>query len=256
MTQNLLLELGELKKQHPAFVLCLITHAEGSTPRKAGASMVVFPDGLTSGTIGGGNIEMKALADALLVLKSGCPASKSYQLEDDLEMRCGGRVDIYFEPFLPDNRLIIYGAGHVGNEVGRYASDLGFRICFVDHRAEILDSIGYPAEKILCSYNEAMTLLSPGENDFVVVTTPKHEFDEEIIEQLAPLRLAYLGMIGSKRKVAETRNNILKREKITPGQLDRVDMPIGIPFRAETPREIAFSIVARLIDVKNTRHGK
>ncbi len=256
MNSNLLLRLGEIKNEHDAFVLCIVTRAEGSTPRKAGASMVVFPDGRTSGTVGGGSIEQQAKADALEVLKTGCPGSKTFELENDLEMRCGGKVDIYFEPFLPDNRLIIFGAGHVGSEVGRYAAEVGFRICFVDHRAEILDNINWPAEKIHCSYNEAVSKLSPAGNDFVVVTTPKHEFDEEIIEQLAPLPLAYLGMIGSKRKVAETRHNILKRGKVTSGELDRVDMPIGIPFRAETPREIAFSIVARLIDVKNTPHGK
>ncbi|MDZ4203616.1 MAG: XdhC family protein [Bacteroidales bacterium] len=250
--KDILLQLPELKQQGKAFVLCLVTEAHGSTPRKEGARMLVFDDGSIMGTIGGGSIELQAIADARDVLASGKPAKKKYKLEDDLQMHCGGSMEVYFEPFAEDLKLYIFGAGHVGREVGRYAAELGFRVVFIDHRPEIFKEFeSQYAHCIASDYIQALDQLKFTPRDFVVITTPKHEYDENLLEHLAKKHLAYLGMIGSKRKVAEARKRLLSEKALTEAQLDFVDMPIGIPFNAETPREIAISIVAKLIDVKN-----
>jgi xanthine dehydrogenase accessory factor len=249
---DLLFQLAKIKEQGQAFVLCIVTETQGSTPRKEGAKMVVFENGKTSGTVGGGSIEYQAIKDALEVLASGKPKQVFYQLEDDLSMKCGGKVAIYFEPLKKSLRLFIFGAGHVGREVGSFAPGLGFKVHFVDNRPGIFQDFKSDyAECIAGDYLEMAGQIEFSANDLVVITTQGHAYDEELLGLLAPKELLYLGMIGSKRKVAEARQRFSESGKLTSEQLNRVDMPIGVPFQAETPREIAISIVARLIDVKN-----
>jgi xanthine dehydrogenase accessory factor len=251
---DILFQLPELKRQGNAFVLCLVTDTEGSTPRKTGARMLVFSDGSIMGTIGGGAVEMQAIAEAKELIAGGKPFKKQYQLEDDLQMHCGGHMEIYFEPFNPELKLYIFGAGHVGREVGYYASGLGFKVIFIDHRADIYKEFDSRfAECMVGDYFVSLEKITFTARDFVVITTPKHEYDENLLEKLAKIKLAYLGMIASRRKVAEARKRLLSEKALTEEQLDFADMPIGIPFHAETPREIAISIVAKLIDVKNSK---
>jgi len=250
--KDILYQLPELSRQGKAFVLCLVTETQGSTPRKEGARMLVFSDGSILGTIGGGSVEMQAIAEARQVLESGKPAKKKYQLEDDLQMHCGGNMEIYFEPFFEELKLYIFGAGHVGREVGKYAREFGFSVIFIDHRPGIYKEFDSSyAQCIVNDYVQSLEAIRFSTRDFVVITTPKHEYDENLLEKLATEKLAYLGMIGSKRKVAEARKRLLAEKVLTEEQLDFVDMPIGIAFHAETPAEIAISIVAKLIDVKN-----
>lgn len=252
--KDILSQIPEYLEQGRAFVLCLVTEAQGSTPRKEGARMLVFTDGSIIGTIGGGSVEMQAIAEAKKVLETGKPFKKKFQLEQDLQMQCGGNMEIYFEPFFEQLKLYIFGAGHVGREVGKFAKEFGFRIIFVDHRPDIFKEFESAyAKYITDDYVRSLATISFSDRDFVVITTPKHEYDEKLLEQLAKQKLAYLGMIGSKRKVAEARKRLLAEKALTEEQLDFADMPIGIPFHAETPAEIAISIVAKLIDVKNQR---
>ena len=215
--------------------------------------MIVFDDGSILGTIGGGSIEKQAIECALEVVKNGKPYKKRFQLETDLQMQCGGSMEVYFEPFNKDLKLFIFGAGHVGREVGRYANDLDFKVIFIDNREGIYnDFTSAYADCITSDYFQAIDANEFTSRDFAIVTTPNHEYDEQIMARLAKLNLAYVGMIGSKRKVAEARKHLLADNLLSEDELSRVDMPIGIPFHAETPREIAISIVAKLIDVKNS----
>lgn len=250
--QDILFQLPELKQKCKPFVLCLVTHTQGSTPRKTGSRMIVFSDGNIMGTIGGGSVEMQAIAEAKMVLENRKPFKKQFQLEEDLQMQCGGNMEIYFEPFFEELKLFVFGAGHVGREVGRFAREFGFSVIFIDHRPEIYKEFESAYAKcIVEDYIQSLATITFSARDFAVITTPKHEYDENLLGKLAKEKLAYLGMIGSKRKVAEARKRLLSEKALTEEQLDFVDMPIGIPFHAETPAEIAISIVAKLIDVKN-----
>ncbi len=250
--EEVLFQLAEYNQERKPFVLCIVIHTEGSTPRKAGAKMLVFEDGKIKGTVGGGSIEQQAISDALEVLKSGKPLYREYFLEEQLEMHCGGKMTIYFEPIKIKPNLYIFGAGHVGREVGKYATEVGFNTIFVDNRPDILKehSIDY-AEFIAYDYINAVENIEFKPTDYVVITTPNHEYDEAIMQRVARKDILYAGMIGSKRKVAEAKKRLLEQKINTEEELNRVDMPIGLPISAETPREIAFSIVAKLIDVKN-----
>ncbi len=250
---DILLDLPGILAKNKPFVLCIITSTEGSAPRKAGSKMVVFPDSTHMGTIGGGSVEKEAVEIALEVMKNKTPLVKKIVLEEDLSMQCGGTVTLYFEPIIPNPDLYIFGAGHVGREVGRYASEIGFTVHFIDFRPDIYSEFDNAyADCIADDFLAAATGIEFKETDYVVITTPKHEFDERLLLILAKKKLTYLGMIGSKRKVAEVRKSALESKTLTLEELDRVNMPIGIPFNSQTPKEIAISIMAKLIDVKNS----
>lgn len=246
-------DLKKITEQGIPAVLCLVTDTSGSTPRKAGSKMLVYGDGRIKGTIGGGNIEYQVIAEALRMISGGGPFSKKFNLEADLKMQCGGTMTVYFEPLGCLPKLYIFGGGHVGKALAGYASGLGFRPFVFDQRETIFEGWNLPGvETRISDYLQTIHQLTFDTNTYVVIVTPQHEFDEKILLACATRPYAYLGMIGSKRKVAEIRKNALDNNLLTAETLNKVDMPIGIPFAAETPAEIAISIVAKMIDVKNT----
>ncbi len=249
---ELLDDLNRIRHEQNPAVLCIVVSSTGSTPRKAGSKMLVFKDGSIKGTVGGGAIEYQVIQDALKVLKQRVPVLKKFGLLEDLQMECGGSMEVYLEPTGTMPELIIFGGGHVGKALAGYASGLGFLTRVIDQRQEIFGGWDVPGvETIAGDYFEIINKLSFSDNTYIVIVTPKHEFDENILLACVPLQCAYLGMIGSKRKVAEIRKKAIEQHKFSPEILDKIDMPIGIPFAAETPAEIAISIVAKLIDVKN-----
>jgi xanthine dehydrogenase accessory factor len=236
-------------------VLCIVTSTSGSTPRKAGAKMLVYSDGTLKGSIGGGSIEHQAIQDALETGGCGEPFTRSYQLLDDLGMHCGGTMEVYFEAIGCSPELYIFGGGHIGKALAGFAPALGFRTMVLDQRTGIFDAWHLPG--VATRSGEFSALLEGikfGQNTYIVIVSPQHSSDEELMIACAARPHAYLGMIGSKRKVAEIRKKVLENGLLTTESLNAVDMPIGIPFAAVTPAEIAISILAKLIDVKNTRN--
>jgi xanthine dehydrogenase accessory factor len=246
-------ELKTLIDQEIPVVLCIVTGTSGSTPRKAGSKMLVYGDGFIKGTIGGGSVEFQVIQDALKLIATGEPMVKNYHLEDDLEMHCGGTMQVYFEGIGCSPKLYIFGGGHIGKALAGYASGLGFKTTVFDQREGIFDTWELSGvETFVGNYLQIIEKTIFDKNSYIVIVTPKHEFDETILLACAPLEYAYIGMIGSKRKVAEIRNKALENNVLTAEILSRIDMPIGLPFAAETPAEIAISIAAKMIDVKNT----
>lgn len=239
-------------QQNPA-VLCIVTQTQGSTPRKAGAKMLVFPDGNIKGTIGGGSIEHQVIKEALALYACREPLLKSFHLLEDLNMQCGGTMQVYMERIGCLPKLHIFGAGHIGKYVASFAAQFGFKPYVYDQREEIFNDWNVPtSETQIGEYLQMLDSIAVDKNSYIVIVTPQHEYDEKLLLACANKPWAYLGMIGSKRKVAEIRKKALSTLTITEETLDRIDMPIGIPFAAETPAEIALSIVTKLIDVKNT----
>ena len=182
------------------------------------------------------------------------PKVFKHALAKDLGMACGGHHLIYIEPINPENKLYIFGAGHIGKALAIYAPDFGFSVTLIDHREDIFDKeqdskIKFIQGKYLDTVNE----LTFDESTFVVIVTPKHSFDEDVLAKCATKTFAYLGMIGSKTKIAKARKRYLTEQTLTEKELDAVDMPIGIKFNAQSPEEIALSILAKMIDVKNSK---
>jgi len=251
--ENILSEIVEIKKSGKKAALCIIVDTKGSSPRKAGSKMIVLEDGTGIGTIGGGSLELKVIKDARKVMIQNQPQKFNYDLEDDLSMHCGGTTEVYIEPILPKLKLFIFGAGHIGKALIKYASDFGFSITLIDHRKELMEKFESLGIELICEeYISAIQKLNYDKDTYIVIVTPKHEFDEEVLAACAKLPYAYLGMIGSKTKVILARKRMLEEKRLTQKELDNVDIPIGINFNAQTPEEIAISILAKLIDVKNT----
>lgn len=245
-------KVEEIKRAGKNAALCIVVETSGSTPRKAGSKMLVAETGETYGTIGGGSVEYKMVAEAMTVIRQKEPKKIKLNLETDAAMHCGGMMEIYIEPVSPDLRLVIFGAGHVGAALAHFAKEFGFKITFVDDRPSILKKLkdhGY--EIIEKNYIEAANEAVFDEKTYIVVTTPKHEFDEQVTGICAKKPHRYLGMIGSKRKVATAKQNYLDKGLLVVAEIEKIDMPIGIKFNAQTPEEIAISILAKLIDVKN-----
>jgi xanthine dehydrogenase accessory factor len=251
--ENILFKIAEIKKAGKRAALCIIVETKGSSPRKAGSKMVVCEDGTIEGTIGGGSLEFNVINDALKIITQNQPQKLLYNLENDLSMHCGGTAEVYIEPIFPNSNLYIFGAGHIGKALAKYAADFGFNIILIDQREDMMDGIGVPVvQKINEEFAKAAQKLNFNENDYIVIVTPKHAFDEEVLAICAKKTFAYLGMIGSKTKVALARKRMTEENVLTEQEVDKVDMPIGIKFNAQTPEEIAVSILAKLIDVRNS----
>jgi xanthine dehydrogenase accessory factor len=252
--QGIYTRLEELKNAGIPAVLCIVTDTQGSTPRKQGAKMIVFADGSISGTIGGGSIEKDVIEKALQMITSTNPAKFIFNLQEDLGMHCGGKMEVYMEPVCPSQPLYIFGGGHIGKALSFFASKLDFRVTVIDPREDILLPGEFPAcTLVLKDFIKAAEELEFPVNSYIVIVTPRHLFDEEVLGKVARKPHIYLGMIGSKRKVALLKNRFLEENILTKEELGAIDMPIGLEMNAETPNEIAISILAKLIDVRNSR---
>jgi xanthine dehydrogenase accessory factor len=232
--------------------LCIVTEPRGSTPRKPGSKMVVFGDGSITGSIGGGAVEAEVAEMAREIIRTGKPAKYSYDLDEDLSMHCGGAMEVYIEPLLSRQELLIFGAGHIGKALAGFARELDFSVTLIDPREGIFtrEEMGN-YHCIARAYADSLNDLVFGNQTYVVIVTPKHDSDEDILARVARKPHAYLGMIGRKNKVEQMRKRFIDNDILTGEELDNVDMPIGIKLKAETPAEIALSIAARLVDVRN-----
>ena len=250
--KNIYSEAEEAMAAGKRAALCMVVETHGSTPRKSGAKMIVYADGSYSGTVGGGSIEKEVMDKAREIIISGTPGKFTFNLEQDLGMHCGGSMEVYIEPLNPLNKLYIFGAGHVGKAVAMFARELEFSVTFFDPREHIFDEADFsPYRCIGQDYFEAIEEAIFDDNTYIVIVTPKHSFDEDILARVARRPHAYLGMIGSTRKVEQLKKRFLEEKILSAEELEKIDMPIGIKFNVETPAEIAVSIVARLIDVRN-----
>jgi xanthine dehydrogenase accessory factor len=238
-----------------AAVLLTVVRTGGSTPRKSAAKMLVFRDA-TSGTIGGGRVELEAVEAARALLAEGYaarPGLRRWHLTHDLAMCCGGEMEIFMEPMLPTQRLFVCGAGHVGAALVPVAARLGFEVHVVDDLDENLSAERLPeAHGRIDTFDVAAWRPEPGPEDYLVVVTRDHAIDQKLMEALLVRPRAYLGLIGSRRKIAMFKERTGARG-IAPSAWDDVRAPIGLDIGADTPEEIAVAIAAELIAVRKQR---
>ena len=251
---NIYSEIEKVRKSGIDAALCTIIHTKGSTPRKVGAKMLVLADGTIKGTIGGGNLEKEVIKNALIQLKKNEPKLFKHDLLHQHNMCCGGTVEIFIEPLEKMKRLYIFGAGHTGQALAKYALGMDFEIFVIDDRKEYIDQLKEVPEvnKLHLNYKKVLPTLPFDEQTFVVILTYEHEIDRDILSYCIKKPHAYLGMIGSQRKIEMTKKMFLDAGIATKEQLEKVNMPIGANILAETPEEIAISILAELIEVKNS----
>jgi xanthine dehydrogenase accessory factor len=244
-------KLAELAKEGRAAALCTIIRTKGSTPRKAGSKLIVTSDEKTFGSVGGGKLEKEVLSDALQCIAEGKTLLNSYSPGADSEGQSYGEAEIFIDPLPQKNKLYIFGAGHVGQAVSALAIQYGFEVSLIDHREELMDLIDIKGiKKIKGQYLEVLEKLLFDARTYILVMTNTHESDEEVTYSCAQKKHAYLGMIGSKKKVKEAIASF-KKKGMDEKDISKIDMPVGVPINCETPAEIAISIIARLIDIKN-----
>jgi xanthine dehydrogenase accessory factor len=255
MNEEVLTAAAEALKRGEAVALVTVVRARGSTPQRAGAKMLVFADGRIVGTIGGGCYENDACLKAREAIASGKQSLHHYELNDDFAQEnglvCGGQMDVHVDPLMPAPHLYIVGAGHVGWHLARAAAQIGFRMTVIDDREKFASRDRFPdAEDIVVEpIAEWLHRVEVPATSYVVVVTRGHQGDLEAMRGLAARDLKYLGLIGSRAKVARIRTMLLA-EGMPPECLDRVHSPIGLDIGAVTPAEIAISILAELIAVR------
>ena len=246
-----------LDRGEPAALVTIVS-TTGSTPQRVGAKMLVFGDGRMVGTIGGGCYENDAFWKAREAITSRQPRLLHYELSDDFAQEtgliCGGQMDVYIEPIEPSPELYIIGAGHVGSQLAVLAHLVGFHVHIVDDREKFANRERFPdAEEVVAEDIPAWlarTALPP--HAYAVIVTRGHTNDLDALRALAPRPLRYLGLIGSRAKVARI-YEALQNDGLPAERLTHVHAPIGLDIGAVTPHEIAVSILAELIAVK---HGK
>jgi xanthine dehydrogenase accessory factor len=258
MNEEVFHAVGEALQRGEPAALVTIIRTEGSTPQRVGAKMVVFADGRTVGTIGGGCYENDAFWKARQTLKTRKAEVVKYELSDDIAeesgLICGGQMEVYIEPIETSPHLYLIGAGHVSYHLARIAATVGFRIHILDDREKFANHERFPdaVEVAVDSIPAWLERADLQANAYAVILTRGHRYDLDALRALSSRTLRYLGLIGSRAKVARL-FEALSEEGLPPDQLRKLHAPVGLAIGAVTPQEIAVSILAELVAVK---HGK
>lgn len=253
-------ELANITAKGERAVLATVISSRGSAPRQAGAKMLIKNDGTFIGTVGGGGVEQQVKKKAIEVLNSGEPQIVHFDLSGrgkEAAMICGGQMDVFLEPITSLETLYLFGAGHISQKTAAMGKMLGFRVIVIDPRPDYNNTDRFPnADSLIIEeYDSAFPKLSVDEGSYIVIYTTGHVLDEQCLHFAAGTKAKYIGMIGSRKKVKEVKERLLQKG-IAPQQLDRVYAPIGVEIGAETPEEIAISILAEIIKVKRTHSAK
>jgi xanthine dehydrogenase accessory factor len=229
-----------------AVVVATVVDTLRTAPCRAGTKMLVYPDGRVAGSIGGGPVEARVIAEAGEALAEGHGRLLHYDLRE-LGM-CGGEMTVYLEPQVPPEDVLVIGCGHVGRAVVELAHWLGFRVTALDDRPELVTEELLPDADALVAGPLAETLaaLPPTAVTHVVLATRATEVDLEVLPFLLAGSARSIGVLGSRTRWQETRAALLELG-VAEDDLTRVRTPIGLDLPAETPREIALAIVGELI---------
>lgn len=249
--------LAEAIQQNKPAAVATVVKALGSSPREVGAKMLVYPDSSIVGSVGGGEMEARVIEAAKESIREGKTRYLDMTLSDETRgdpLICGGEVEIFVEPLLLAPTLLIVGAGHIGTACAELGKFLGFRVVIVDDRAELLKRENWLSADELHAGDMAAEVrkLEITPQTHIVLVTRAHTTDMPVLREIINKPAGYIGMLGSKRRVM-TVFETLKQEGIPEEAFRRIHAPIGISIGAETPQEIAVSIMGEII---RERRGK
>ena len=259
MNHEVFAALGEALSRGEEAALVTIVSSNGSTPQRVGAKMLVFADGRIVGTVGGGCYEHDAIGKAKHVLQTRKAQTVKYDLNDDFAeetgLVCGGQMEVFIEPIEASPAVYIFGAGHVGYYLAKMAHEAGFGVHVIDDRAAFANTERFPfaASVVVDDIPSWLAQARIPSTAYAVIVTRGHRNDLDALRALAPRDLRYIGLIGSRAKVARLYEQLLAESNVDPALLERIHAPIGLDLGAVTPQEIAVSITAELIAV---RRGK
>jgi xanthine dehydrogenase accessory factor len=252
--------LTEIENNNSSAVICTVVKTSGSTPRHSTSKMVVYPDGSILGTVGGGELENQVIAEAKHALSTNQSKLLEYDMTDpargDVGI-CGGQVMVFVEPIIPPPLIVVIGGGHVGKAVAHLSKWLGFRVAISDDRPEFSSKSAIPEADLFfpAEMKDLPDLLQITNQTYLILTTRGASTDVEGLPSLLRTSAGFIGIIGSKRRWTETVKQLLLTG-ITKDELSRVHSPIGLEINAETPEEIAVSILAELLLISRNGTGK
>ena len=232
--------------------LATVVSTQGSMPRQAGSKILVRADGSTVGTVGGGAMESLVIQEALAALSDGQTRLKSYNL-NSLETGdpgvCGGSAQVFIEPMMTSPTLLVIGGGHVGRALAELGKWLDYRVVLSDDREAFCNPEYLPGLDgyLACPPGEVVAQASIDRQTYVAAVTRGVPLDVELIPSLLETDAPYIGLIGSRRRWALTIKELKEQRGLTDKQLSRVHAPIGLELNAETPKEIAVSIMSEII---------
>lgn len=254
MEINVLKQITQEMANEKPVALVTVIEATGSTPGKTGAMMAVMEDGSTMGTVGGGKLEGEITKEAMDCLSKGQDRLLTYHLQDDEEgigMQCGGDAQAFVKVFKPRQQLMLVGGGHIAQSLYHLGLMLGFRVSVVEDREEYCNRQRFPeAEELLVGDMGTLMAERPlGSGTYVVIVSRGHKMDEMALRAVLGRGAAYVGMIGSRNKVAHTIQS-LRDSGVEEEHIRQVYMPIGLDLGGQKPEEIAVSIMAQILAVK------
>ena len=251
MHEEIFRQANEFIAKGETFAIATIVGTEGSTPRKPGAKMIVLGDGSTFGTIGGDCVESGTVAEALEAIKEGKSRTVSMVLEEEelggVGMKCGGKAEVYIEVITPTPKLLILGCGHIGAQIAKLGQGVGFLVTVIDPSAKE-ENFPKSVEVIPEFVDKGISKVAITPQTYIVSATG-HKYDEAALKAVIDSEAVYIGMVGSRRKVATVYRNLLD-EGVPEEKLKRVHAPIGLDIGAETPEEIAVSIIAEIVKAR------
>jgi xanthine dehydrogenase accessory factor len=253
--RDVLLAALDAVAQAEAAALVTVIATEGSTPQKAGAKMLVYGDGRIVGTIGGGCVEAEMIRRARHAISERRSSLADYDLTPDQAgedgLVCGGRMQVFIEPVRPEPTLLLFGAGHVAQPLARLAKGVGFRVEVADDRVKFANPDRFPeADRILnAGFLEATAQMTLGAESYAVVVTRGHKGDADALQSVLGRGLRFVGLLGSRPKAVYVLNELVERG-VSGELLAEIHVPLGVEIGAETPDEIAVSILAELIAVR------
>lgn len=252
--------LAALESDNQAGALCMVVRSQGSTPRHTGSKMLVYPNGTIVGTVGGGEMENRVIQAALEAIKDGSPRLLEYSMADPQRGDpgvCGGQLEVYVEPVLPKPTLVVIGSGHVGKAVVHLAKWLGFYVVVNDDRPDFATPEFAPGADLYlpCPMAELPAQLEITPWTYLVLTTRGVNVDILGLPVLLDSPAAYIGVIGSQRRWTTARKQMVEMG-VAEEKLKAVHSPMGLELNAETPEEIAVSIMAEVLMLRNRGNGK
>ena len=241
-------------------VLITVIKKVGSGPVASGTKMIVYADGKTSGTVGGGSIEKLSIEKALSIFDSKENTIEKYVMDEPGDgtttgMLCGGTATLFFEYFAPKKHVYIFGAGHIGKALTYHLSQLNYHITIIDDREDVLNQIKNADEKIKSVFATALDGKKIVKNSFFIIATYLHKYDGIVLNKIysSDWQPKYIGMVSSRTKKKQLIKNLQK--EVPNANLDLCYLPVGLKIGGTLPHEIAISIISEMQAIANGKNG-
>lgn len=239
------------QRENRAAALATVFRTSGSVPRQAGSKMLVWPEGTIVGTVGGGEMEARVIKEAQAAMQDGQTRTLTYDLSDitsgDAGV-CGGTVEVFIEPLMPPPTILVIGCGHVGKALAELAKWMNFRVIVADDRPGYATRENIPAMDGYIEGTPAELVHRVGitAHTYIAALTRGLSIDESLVPALLATPAPFIGFIGSRRRWALTVEKLVENGAAR-NDLARIHAPIGLEIGAETPKEIAISVMAEII---------